>query len=177
MDLTISEALILWWSGQQISGHSLHGVPVLWLGRAGKLAAFLAGTTIVLDLIGPQRLVEWGEAVQARARSSTSMWFTWVCGGGALILGVVANTAAVPIGEAFFERFAWMGQWMVVVFYGLGIAMTAAVICAGVLAERYGPRAVVHFGRLLARPRFERWWRAIAVPLFFVGFALDYLAS
>ncbi|XKK39020.1 hypothetical protein HFP72_32135 [Nocardiopsis sp. ARC36] len=41
----------------------------------------------------------------------------------------------------------------------------------------HGPSAVAGFGALLERPRFERAVRVIAVPLFLLGFALDYLAS
>ena len=56
VDLTIVEAWNLWWSGNQLTDHTLYGVSILWLSRAGKLLTFLAGVTIVLDAIGPERL-------------------------------------------------------------------------------------------------------------------------
>lgn len=53
MNLTVGEAWNLWWSGQQLTGHALYGVPVVWLGRSGKLLSFLSGGAIVLDIVGP----------------------------------------------------------------------------------------------------------------------------
>jgi hypothetical protein len=33
---------------------------MIWWGRAGKIAAFLGGLTVVLDVIGPDRIREFG---------------------------------------------------------------------------------------------------------------------
>ena len=42
VDLTLTDAWTLWWSGQRLTDHTLYGLSVLWLGRTGKLMAFLA---------------------------------------------------------------------------------------------------------------------------------------
>jgi hypothetical protein len=45
-----------WASGQPILSHELLGISILWWGRIGEIAVFLGGLTVVLDLIGPERL-------------------------------------------------------------------------------------------------------------------------
>ena len=50
-----------WLSGQSVSNASLWGTSVLWWGRWGKILIFAAGLTVVLDLIGPERLKAFGE--------------------------------------------------------------------------------------------------------------------
>ncbi|MFC4563291.1 hypothetical protein ACFO4E_15620 [Nocardiopsis mangrovi] len=60
MEITLIEAWDKRWDGKQLTNYSIHGMSVLWAARIGKLLMFLAGTTIVLDRIGPERLKTWG---------------------------------------------------------------------------------------------------------------------
>lgn len=50
----------MWAQGKALTGMSLWGIPVIWWGRAGKVSAFLGGLTVVLDVIGPDRIREFG---------------------------------------------------------------------------------------------------------------------
>ncbi|MEO3861354.1 hypothetical protein ABGB08_41250 [Acrocarpospora sp. B8E8] len=43
---------------------------MLWWGRIGKLAQFIGALTVVLDLIGPDRLRAWGLTLHARSDST-----------------------------------------------------------------------------------------------------------
>ena len=59
MSGTISylDAWSLWFSGSQVPTNLRMGpLTILWWGRIGKLAAFIGAGTVILDLIGPERL-------------------------------------------------------------------------------------------------------------------------
>ncbi|WP_439380751.1 hypothetical protein [Amycolatopsis lexingtonensis] len=49
-----------WLSGEKVDDARLWGWPMLAWGRTGKLLQFAAGLTVVLDLVGPDRLREFG---------------------------------------------------------------------------------------------------------------------
>jgi hypothetical protein len=50
-----------WWAGRQVDQSDLWGWKVLYWARAGKVLQFLAGLTIVLDIVGPTRLRTAGQ--------------------------------------------------------------------------------------------------------------------
>jgi hypothetical protein len=59
------DAWSLWLSGQQPPGDWWMGpMTIRWWSRIGKIATFIGGGTVVLDLVGPTRLKRW--ASQAR---------------------------------------------------------------------------------------------------------------
>lgn len=161
VDLTLIEAWALWWSGQQLTDHTLYGVSVLWLARAGKLLAFLAGTTIVLDALGSERLLEWGDRLKGMSRVPRLVTIAFVY---AAVLAWIAVARPTEVGLEFPAR-----AWSFLIFAGLALV--------AVFAQEVFWLLVRLLGWVLARPRFEKWVRIVAVPLFFLGFALDYMAS
>lgn len=58
-----AEAWSLWLAGQSVADFELWGRPMLWWGRAGKLVQFAGGLTVVLDLVGADRLRKWGQGM------------------------------------------------------------------------------------------------------------------
>jgi hypothetical protein len=42
-DISYFDAWRLWLEGRSTLGNNLFGVPMIWLGRAGKIAAFIGG--------------------------------------------------------------------------------------------------------------------------------------
>lgn len=54
--LDYAEAWRRWFTGQQVNTHAMWGLPILWWARIGKFIQFGAGLTVVLDLIGQERL-------------------------------------------------------------------------------------------------------------------------
>lgn len=52
---------VRWWSGEKVDGAHLWGLPVLAWARIGKGLQFAAGLTVVLDLVGPDRLRAFGQ--------------------------------------------------------------------------------------------------------------------
>ncbi|MEK6441858.1 hypothetical protein [Pseudonocardia sp. T1-2H] len=62
--ITWWDAWRLWFSGQEVDTQLRLGPwSILWWGRVGKIASFLAGATVVLDLIGHERLRRIGETL------------------------------------------------------------------------------------------------------------------
>ena len=55
-DISYFEAWQMWMNGRSTLGNDLFGVPMIWLGRSGKIAAFVGGLAVVLDLVGTERL-------------------------------------------------------------------------------------------------------------------------
>ncbi|MCK9870324.1 hypothetical protein UIS43_10930 [Nocardiopsis sp. LDBS0036] len=161
MDITLAEAWTLWWSGQQLTDHTIHGLSVLWLARLGKLLAFLAGTTIVLDVIGPERLIAWSQKASTDPKLKRGVITALFAMG--LALGVVA------------EVLAWQRNDFTSPDYNLRWALLVGFVSSllGANAERIAGWV----GHALAREGIEKWVRRVAIPLFFLGFALDYMAS
>lgn len=161
VDITLAEAWTLWWSGQQLTDHTIHGLSVLWLARLGKLLAFLAGTTIVLDVIGPERLIAWSQKASTDPKLKRGVITALFAMG--LALGVVA------------EVLAWQRNDFTSPDYNLRWALLVGFVSSllGANAERIAGWV----GHALAREGIEKWVRRVAIPLFFLGFALDYMAS
>jgi hypothetical protein len=81
--VSLLEAWGRWGDGKSLVGDQLWGVKILWWGRIGKGAEFLAAMTIIADVIGPDRIRRFGAGLKrgfdiSRAagivRSST-LWF------------------------------------------------------------------------------------------------------
>jgi hypothetical protein len=72
-DISLIEAWRLWWSGDSIVNFHLFGIPILWLGRAGKFLEFIGAATVVADIIGPERLRAFG----AKLRGLVTLEDTW----------------------------------------------------------------------------------------------------
>ena len=77
-------ALDLWWDGTLRREQSVLGLPVLWWGRIGKILQFIAGLTVVLDIVGPKRLAEAAKQRELRHRGA---------------LDAVDNEAALSVAE------------------------------------------------------------------------------
>ena len=172
VDLTIVEAWNLWWSGNQLTDHTLYGVSILWLSRAGKLLTFLAGVTIVLDAIGPERLRAYADRVKHTGRHRSQMWREFPVTTRLLYVGIIASsvlslTSALLIvlydGEPVWLFFAWWGIAGIVLFLFDFLSITG--------------RAAQAAAWVLEHDRLDRTVRAIAVPLFLTGFVLDVLAA
>ena len=75
MGATISyvDAWAAWFGGGQPPGDAMMGfMTIRWSGRAGKMAAFVGGATVVLDLVGPDRLREISARSEKRSRRAVS---------------------------------------------------------------------------------------------------------
>lgn len=172
MDLTLTETWNLWWSGKQLADHTLYGIPILWLSRAGKLLAFLAGTTIILDTIGPERLHAYATRAKQAGRHRNQTW------------------AETPRAERRNQTALATAQTTILLLLTFGLlharttttlllaAMTAPTAAAILLyALPITSWATQAAAWTLEHNRLERTIRAAAAPLFLTGFTLDFLAA
>lgn len=148
------EAWRLWFAGQQVPGDALLWFMSLrWWARAGKIATFLGGTTVVLDIIGPERLRKVAER-RNEIELGLSLYTVFpVVGGILLTLFVFLRELILPVvvvGVALLARFAvWLARAKLVMF-------------------------IVH---TLDNSRPAQLYRWIAVGMFLVGFHFDLLSS
>ncbi|MER6509422.1 hypothetical protein ABT158_21550 [Nonomuraea sp. NPDC001636] len=61
IDVSLYDAWQLWLSGKSAAGTKLWGVPMIWWGRGGKIVSFIAAATVLLDVVGPERLKQYAE--------------------------------------------------------------------------------------------------------------------
>lgn len=155
-----------WLDGQQPSPDLQLGfMSIRWWGRAGKIAAFFGGGTIILDLIGPDRL----RAV-ARDRGSLKRF-----GDQYLMVSAYATIFAAGLVTAY------LGTWDilpsepdlsgVVLFLGLGLMLGAGSLAAIAVI---GPGLMI---RILDTERPAQVLRYFALAFLAVGFHFDLLAS
>jgi hypothetical protein len=139
---------------------TLWGLPLIWWGRIGKLLSFLAGGTIILDIIGPERISDWSRTrlrVAPKTAAGARTAFT------VLIGLVVAST--FPAGTT------WLN-------YSLGLIVAGA---AGYLLAPLGAVLANGIGRgvlwVFRAGAVIQVVRIVAAILLVVGFLLDMLAS
>lgn len=141
----------MWWSGQKLDGLAIYGVPSVWIGRLAKALAYLSATVVVVDIVGPKRIRDWG----AKIRSASSI-VEWTVNGFGL-LTVFAG--------------------LVVQYSGGDSAPILLLLGFGVLLAYQGRRIVALFGRLLDRPGLSTWTSSIALGVLTVSFLADMITS
>ena len=73
IEVGLLEAWRLWFSGNLTSDSLLWGVmKILWWGRIGKVIVLAAALTIVVDIIGPERLRSFGESLHTKKFTMTA---------------------------------------------------------------------------------------------------------
>jgi hypothetical protein len=172
------EAWRVWFGGQEVNPHArLWFMSVLWSGRAGKIASFIGGATVILDLIGPERLRQFALTQRERRarklfdRRKSSHWVLVII---VMVLG--AGSWLAILSEAFEnQRLSGFELKFLPVFELLPVAMVL------ILLIRVITFLVQEFSRLAARvldtERPAQTLRYVAVGLLAVGFHFDLLAS
>ena len=149
----------------------LWGLPVLWWGRIGKVAAFLAGMTLIMDIIGPERLRKFSERYLQRRRPWTGVGWRTVVAAGA---GVVVAWGILRPGTTKI-----LGVEITIFSYGF-TKVTAGIALAGSVAL-LTPALLQAVRRLLIyvfeRDALARTVQMVSLFLFIVGFHFDMLAS
>ncbi|MEU8207135.1 hypothetical protein [Streptosporangium sp. NPDC049046] len=178
-DIGYFEAWQMWLNGRSTLGNDMFGLPMIWWGRAGKIAAFVSGMTILLDIAGPERLTSFAGRLHALVQALWShaliysfsvasfvMAFSWV----AIWDLVWSIDIPVPVAVSGLDVFVGLLRIVAIValcfLLPLAIAGTVLVIdkvCAKLPTIFTHPRAV-HI-------------RIVAAALLIVGFHFDLLAS
>lgn len=108
--IDLGEALASWLSGQKLGENTaLYGLSVIWWARLAKVGTFLAGFTLILDLVGPERV----RKVSRELRRYSYWWgspMSYVFAGSALILlqtvALIAFFTYVPF--PFMETYIYL---------------------------------------------------------------------
>lgn len=155
------DAWRLWADGNEaLRNTELWGLPVFWWGRIGKVLAFLAGFTILLDLIGPERIREYSKNIALRLRRHDGKRFTneTIGMGGGFLGMILAIEVIVPRGTPL-----WVYVVVVPLCSVVGISLSVLL------------RAV--FSTVLNRNSTSHMVRWLSLACFLIGFHFDMLAS
>ena len=63
MSVTLLQAWTGWFNGQLGPDHLLWGVEILWWGRVGKVAQFVGALTVIVEIVGADRLRTFGNSL------------------------------------------------------------------------------------------------------------------
>jgi hypothetical protein len=158
------EAWRTWLAGQQPSGDAVMWfMSIRWWGRAGKMAAFIGGATVILDLVGSARLKTIG-------RFSSEVWKesrSHVAGVTAAIVLCALPLGTFVIVAANLGRNEWADVSLIATagLLGLGLWLVMPLLMNWLI------------DKVLNRERPAQVLRYIGLFLLFVGFHFDLLAS
>ena len=79
MEITFSETWKLWLSDNLSADTVLWGISIFWWERIGKVMQFLGATTIVADIIGPEKIRKFGTSLQSTSSPKTLIQFLKRC--------------------------------------------------------------------------------------------------
>jgi hypothetical protein len=166
------EAWARWFDGDAtLRDAELWGLPMLWWGRIGKFAAFLAGMTLIMDIVGPERLRQFSGRYLERHRSRH----------GSAGPAIVAAAAGVFLVWAIFfpGKLAILGVEVTV--YSSGFTTVTAGIALVISLALLAPALLQGIRRFLIyvfeRDTMAQTVQILSVFLFIAGFHFDMLAS
>ncbi|MEU6780366.1 hypothetical protein ABZ912_14275 [Nonomuraea angiospora] len=170
-DIGYLDALQMWFSGNSaLQDSTMYGLGMLWWGRFGKIAAFLGGMTVVLDILGPERIREYGGRLRAVPRSRTRGALTALAtAGGAIVAGAMGAAAEIATGLG-------RGQ---LALAGLIATIVLAVgwVAISTARSKLFENTLKGVAWVLEHPKSLVWWRVISLFGLVVGFHFDLLAS
>ncbi|MEV4285697.1 hypothetical protein AB0K40_09335 [Nonomuraea bangladeshensis] len=176
-DISYFEAWVMWLDGRSTVGNDLFGVPMIWWGRAGKIAAFAGGLTVVLDLAGPDRIAAASRRIKSALESLMGALIGYVPTGILVLIVLALNAWAdeplvdwlpdVPVGGGVLDLVVSIVFVAVIMSVTLGGSW---LVIVGMLA------LMRRAARLLSDPRMLVL-RVSAVLAICIGFHFDLLAS
>lgn len=184
--ITLIEAWRLWLSGIRLDDHLLlfHTSILAWA-RIGKCLEFIAALAILADIMGPQRLREFGRAMNTKSilaagwRFLESRW--WV---RFIVVLLILFIVSLPVALFAFWDYALGGEE-----YEGSLLQRLVFLQVGFLALILGPFILAILGTcfdliifrpasyVLDHPLNERLIKVISVVLLLAGFHFDLLTS
>ncbi|NJP35847.1 hypothetical protein [Micromonospora thermarum] len=188
-----ADAWAAWFAGSA-TGRTLWSLPVPWWGRVGKVLQFVAGLAVILDLIGPSRLLAVGAYARRQVHHAARRRATWsadlrlqerfllllAAGAPVVVIGFTVTLHLAPPPENLFT--------ILLVSFGFPAAMVGAMLAVATAYDRmlawvlrllllpvYGAARLLAFLLDAARPGHVMRWTALG--LFVVGSQFDLLAS
>ncbi|ETK31651.1 hypothetical protein [Microbispora sp. ATCC PTA-5024] len=165
-NLGLLDAWSLWLDGQSTIGHTLYGIPMIWVGRAGKILAFISAFAVLVDIVGPDRISRYGRwltNVDEPIETKTAYVFAYLLIGLAVAgVALTLRIMHVPLDTT----------WHLTGLPALLVPLTAIGVPA--TAVIFGPRFL---GWLFSKPGFATAIRILSLAGLIIGFHFDLLAS
>ncbi|WP_214317563.1 hypothetical protein [Nonomuraea sediminis] len=163
-DISLIDAWGLWLDGKSTLGYSLFGIPMVWIGRAGKIVSFLSALAVVLEIVGVERLPLLADLISdLDDRPGETPMIAYIMAYG--FIGVLAGTGFAVwriIGVPFDKPVPGGG-----LILGFGFIVVPLIL-------GFGPRAMAW---LLGMPWFPTAVRVLSFLTLAIGFHFDLLAS
>ncbi|MCD2193500.1 hypothetical protein LQ327_08905 [Actinomycetospora endophytica] len=156
------EALSLWWSGQKLDGMAIYGLSTVWIGRIAKVATYAAGLSVVLDIIGPERVREFGRRMSLRGEEEVYESY----GKRVVVPSIIAFVAVIILLAVFTNGDSKTVVAIVGVLCGV-LGMLGVVI----------PFSLKTYARALERKSFELTVRVVSILVLTLAFLGDLLTS
>jgi hypothetical protein len=166
------EAWSLWWQGKSVQGMSLWGMPMLVVGRVGKIMAFAGSVVAVIDIIGPTRIREWGARTKRANPQKLTERIQENPHYGALTLAFAVAGSVIALSAFFGAGLGLLADAILAILATVGLVVT---IFSFLLLIAHP--LVRGLGRVLESERWERVVRWFGFTLIIVGFSFDLLAS
>ncbi|MFI7610669.1 hypothetical protein ACIBP6_05445 [Nonomuraea terrae] len=177
VDVGYFEAWQIWFSGKSLSGLSLHGMPMIWVGRLGKIVAFVGGLTVILDIVGPEPITELSKRVKEKiGHAAVAVGCFAQLGSFVLALLVINHVNHEYLQPVIDNHGPLVGIPAVVVFFVVMWIVLAGVKPVVIGTLRSSAVALAYLAKGLAHPRAAPL-RSVGALLVLVGFHFDLLAS
>jgi hypothetical protein len=172
-----------WASGDpDLKDKLLWGMQILWWGRVGKFAAFVGGLTLILDIIGPERIRQATSRSAKKLREGTSLLVVGLRRANYLAVAAVVIIFLIiipivrvtqgkspyvnPFGPEGYGRFhAW--DWAQGALGGVAVLLALFLL----------PRIRRGLVWIFEHDKTAYAARMVSLALFLVGFHFDMLAS
>ncbi len=195
-----------WASGESTLGFELWGLEMVWWGRIGKMLQLLGALTVLVELVGTERMLRTGETLRQAApftgmvdrvaRRWQPVW-RWVrerAGRATAASRSTASGSAAQLRAASLVHVWWrLGIALVFVVIALlfaswawlivlaavagGLALLALAAVLSALGWLVAVALVRPAAWLISRPALDAWVKVIAIALVVVGVHFDLLAS
>ncbi|MEV4164954.1 hypothetical protein [Nonomuraea dietziae] len=165
-DLGLIDAWGMWLDGRSTLGHTLYGIPMVWVGRTGKIIAFLSAFAVLVDIVGPERLPDFASSFLFEPkRQFSEPPIAYVLAYGFLgmwgaVVAVVLRILHVPWDEPIPRP--WGGP-----IFMIGLYTVLALLAVGPTCVSW----------LLRQPGFPTAVRIASLLSVILGFHFDLLAS
>ncbi|MBA9034338.1 hypothetical protein [Rhizobium leguminosarum] len=191
----IWEAVWIWLHGSKLDGYCIFGMSTVWIGRIAKIASFLAAMTIIIDIMGEQKVHELGISIKGRVTGRRSKLDEFIrdfnlaidghsptyAGEGVMnaVFAVLALAVAGYVGWFFWERSITWYWWFLVTLLLLVVFVLVTVLLILFTEQlvRWTADLLFQAERVLANPDLCRRLRIWAASVFVISFIVDLFMS
>ncbi len=195
-----------WASGNSTLGFELWGVEMVWWGRIGKILQLVGALTVLVEVVGTERLLRTGAALReatpftgmidrvSRRWEPVWLWVRERAGRASVASRTTASGGAARLRAASLAHVWWrlavaalfvlvalaFASWawlIVLVAVAGGLALLVLAALLSGLGWLVATLVIRPLAWLISRPALDAWVKVVAVALVVVGVHFDLLAS